>query len=62
MTREISRDEYNRSKRNQYAGTVRTLEPGTVAAWKAADPNWLGKHWQMWFQNGTIGLGPVNIV
>lgn len=57
----ITRDEYARSKRHEYAGTARTLEPETRGRFAAGSPDWDGKHWAMWMTDRGTTLGPVNV-
>jgi hypothetical protein len=60
----LTRTEYRNKTRNQYAGTLRALDPSaeTIAAWSASG-EWLGKHWHMASSpNGGVSLGPVNVV
>jgi hypothetical protein len=56
----ITTEDYNRYKRHDYAGTVKTLLPSTVEAYRQGNPDWNGKHWAMWNEGGTV-LGPVNV-
>jgi hypothetical protein len=61
--REISRDEYNRLREHEYAGTVASLSGSTVQLWKESCPDWIGKYWMMG-NGGAQGawLGPVNVI
>ena len=62
MAEQMTRDEYNRKRRHDYAGTASTLLPSTVEAWRKCSPDWDGKHWAMGMnERGGTTLGPVNV-
>lgn len=59
----ITRSEYKSKQRQQYAGSKSTLEPETIAAWRAQCPDWKGMHWHMFMHDtGGVALAPVNVV
>ena len=62
MTEQITRDEYNRKARHEYAGTARSLLPTTVETFREYNPDWDGKYWAMGMsERGGATLGPVNV-
>ncbi|MCV7174804.1 hypothetical protein [Mycolicibacterium sphagni] len=61
--RTLTSAEYEAQTRHNYAGTVATLAPETVERFTAANPDWDGKHWAIWWDDGGAGttLGPINV-